>query len=254
MPVQEPGLRLARPLPYNLAVDAKVTLGQVELDFANFGSVGAAFHVVSSTDATGPWEYTVSAGKKLTGKWAVGSGYAYEVHGPNGFLREVNGSGPVNGLDVTARHLGSGRGEVLLSFVNHAEYSIEITLTDAYGNQGGHATLPGASGRQLRAHRAHRPGQRLVRRVGEDLQRLGLPAPLRRARGDRPAEHQRPGHRHLLIHRIRRARLAHPTLRRASGVSESRVGYPSTAMIRSASASRLRNTCTSPATPPSASP
>jgi phospholipase C len=141
MPVQEPGLRLARALPYNLAVDAKVTLGQVELDFANFGSVGAAFHVVSSTDVTGPWDYTVSAGKKLHGKWAVGSGYGFEVHGPNGFLREVNGSGPVNGLDVTARHLGSGKGEVLLSFVNHADYSIEITLTDAYGNQGGHATF-----------------------------------------------------------------------------------------------------------------
>jgi phospholipase C len=141
LPLQEPGLRPARALPYNLAVDAKVSGGQIELDFANFGSVGASFHVVSTVDATGPWDYTVSAGKKLTGTWRSGSGYSYEVHGANGFLREVKGSAPVAGLDVTARHLGAGQGEVLLGFVNHAETSVEITLADAYGNQGGHSTF-----------------------------------------------------------------------------------------------------------------
>jgi phospholipase C len=148
MPVQEPGLRLARPLPYNLAVDAKVTAGRVELDFAGFGSIGAVFHVVSTVDLTGPWDYTVGAGRKLTGGWTPAGAYSYEVHGPNGFLREVAGSAAVAGLDVTARHLGSGQGQVLLSFVNHGATSVEITLSDAYGNQGGHATIrirPGGS-------------------------------------------------------------------------------------------------------------
>ncbi|HTJ70984.1 MAG TPA: phospholipase C, phosphocholine-specific [Actinospica sp.] len=148
MPVQEPGLRHARPLPYNLAVDAKVTAGKVELDLASFGTVGASFHVVSSTDATGPWDYTVSSGKKLTGTWSPAAAYAFEVHGPNGFLREVKGSAAAKGLDVTARHLGSGVGEVLLCFANHGESSVEVTLTDAYGNAGGHTTFrlrPGAA-------------------------------------------------------------------------------------------------------------
>ena len=148
MPVQEPGLRLARPLPYNLAVDAKVSAGKVELDFASFGSIGAAYHVVSTVDTTGPWDYTVGAGRRLTGTWTPTGAYSYEVHGANGFLREVAGSAAVVGLDVTARHLGSGHGEVLLSFVNHAETSVEITLSDAYGNQGGHGTIrvrPGGS-------------------------------------------------------------------------------------------------------------
>jgi len=158
-PVQEPGLRLARALPYNLAVDAKVTAGQVELDFASFGSVGAAFHVVSTVDLTGPWDYTVSAGRKLTGTWAPTGAYSYEVHGPNGFLREVKGSAAAVGLDVTARHLSSGNGEVLLTFVNHGETSIEITLSDAYGNQGGHTTFrvrPGGGFEHpVRTDRAH---------------------------------------------------------------------------------------------------
>ncbi|MBR7827738.1 phospholipase C, phosphocholine-specific [Actinospica sp. MGRD01-02] len=159
MPVQEPGLRLARPLPYNLAADAKVTAGQVELDFANLGSVGAVFHVVSSVDQSGPWDYTVSAGKKLAGTWAASAGYAFEVHGPNGFLREANGSAASAGLDVTARHLGGGQGEVLLSFVNHGETSVEVTLADAYGNAGGHGSFRvragGAAEQTVRTNRAN---------------------------------------------------------------------------------------------------
>jgi phospholipase C len=159
MPVQEPGLRLARPLPYNLAVDAKVTAGRVELDFASFGSIGAAFHVVSTADTTGPWEYTVGAGRKLTGAWTPAGAYSYEVHGANGFLREVAGSAAVAGLDVTARHLGSGQGEVLLSFANRGETSVELTLSDAYGNQGGHGVIrvrPGGSLEQpVRTDRAN---------------------------------------------------------------------------------------------------
>jgi phospholipase C len=159
MPVQEPGLRLARPLPYNLAVDAKVTAGRVELEFANFGSVGAAYHVVSSVDATGPWDYTVSAGRKLTGGWTPSAGYAFEVHGPNGFLREVKGSSAVAGVEVTARHLGVGHGEVLLRFTNHGETSVEITLSEAYGNEGGHCTFRlrpgGAFEHTVRTNRAN---------------------------------------------------------------------------------------------------
>jgi phospholipase C len=143
LPVQEPGLRPARPLPYDLSVDAAVSAGRVALEFASLGEAGAAFHVVSAADTTGPWDYTVSAGRRLGGTWSVAAGrpYAYDVHGPNGFLRSVNGSAAVPGLEVTARHVGRGEGEVLLSFVNRGTRTVEVELADAYGNEGGRASF-----------------------------------------------------------------------------------------------------------------
>ena len=161
LPVQEPGLRPARPLPYDLDVDASVGKGAVKLEFANRGGVGAAFHVVSTVDTAGPWDYTVSAGRRLGGSWTVAAGqsYSYQVHGPNGFLRDFRGAAAVAGLEVTARHLGAGAGDVLLSFVNHGSSAVEVVLADAYGNQGGHARFrlrAGASAEQVvRAERAN---------------------------------------------------------------------------------------------------
>jgi phospholipase C len=140
LPVQEPGLRLARPLAYDLDVDASVSAGAVKFQFADRGGAGAAFHVVSRTDTTGPWDYTVSAGRRLEGSWTVAActAYAYEVHGPNGYLRRIEGSAAIAGLEVTARHAGTGSGEVLLSFANRGANAVEVVLADAYGNQGGH--------------------------------------------------------------------------------------------------------------------
>jgi phospholipase C len=161
MPVQEPGLRLARPLPYNLAVDAKVSAGEVAVQFASLGSAGAVFHAVSTAATSDPRDYTVSAGRRLDGTWAVASGQAYalEVHGPNGFLREIKGSAAVAGLEVTGRHLAGGSGELVLSFVNHGTAAVEVSIADAYGNQGGRSTFrirAGAGLEQvLRAERAN---------------------------------------------------------------------------------------------------
>ena len=150
-PAQEPGLRLARPLPYDLAVDASVSKGTVSLEFDNRGSAGAAFHVVSVSDTDGPWDYTVSAGRRLSGAWTVASGaaYDYEVYGPNGFLRAVKGSAAVAGLEVAVRHaVRGGEGELLLNFVNRGSTAVEVAFADGYGNQGGRCAFrlrPGAS-------------------------------------------------------------------------------------------------------------
>jgi phospholipase C len=94
-------------------------------------------------DTAGPWDYTVSAGRRLGGEWTVAAGqaYAYEVYGPNGFLRAVAGDAAAAGLEVTARHAAAGEGEVLLSFVNHGAAAVQVTLADAYGNQGGRTSF-----------------------------------------------------------------------------------------------------------------
>ena len=162
LPVQEPGLRPARPLPYDLAMDTEVSAGTVSLEFRNDGSAGAVFHVVSATDATGPWDYTVSARRRLGAAMTVasGSGYAYEVHAPNGFLRSVAGSAAAPGLEVTARNSTvDGTGVLLLSFVNNGSGAVEVSFADGYGNQGGRGRFRLAAGAHseqvVRTERAH---------------------------------------------------------------------------------------------------
>src|SRR5439155_8495198 len=73
LPRQERGLRLARPLPYDLSADARGTGsdGTLRIEFANHGRVGAGFQVTSATDANGPWTYTVSAGRRLSASGTV---------------------------------------------------------------------------------------------------------------------------------------------------------------------------------------
>jgi phospholipase C len=56
---QERGLRRARPLPYDLAADARVEDGRLSIAFVNHGEVGGTFYVTSASIAGGPWSYTV---------------------------------------------------------------------------------------------------------------------------------------------------------------------------------------------------
>jgi phospholipase C len=98
LPSQEPGVRLARSLPYAVAVDGQVESdGRLQLNFTNRGQAGVSLLVTSSERDDGPWSYTVEAGKQLSAQWETphgASGYQLSVYGPNGFLREFAGSHP----------------------------------------------------------------------------------------------------------------------------------------------------------------
>src|SRR5262245_45453568 len=92
---QEPGLRHARALPYELDAEgtADVAHGAFRIDFANTGHAGACFQVLSGNSADLPRTYTVEAGKSLFDSWAAVLGkYDLSVFGPNGFLRTFRGS------------------------------------------------------------------------------------------------------------------------------------------------------------------
>ncbi|MFB9835570.1 phosphocholine-specific phospholipase C, partial [Actinoallomurus acaciae] len=73
LPRQESGSRPARPLPYDLSADGRVTSGGLRIDFASRGTAGASFHVTSATHADGPWTFTVEAGRRLSGEWTPGA-------------------------------------------------------------------------------------------------------------------------------------------------------------------------------------
>jgi phospholipase C len=156
MPVQEPGQRLARALPYELQVDWQPLAGNssFSMAFSNTGKAGAWLHVrtgngTKAGGATGPWGYTVESGKSLVDTWTTPAGGAYDVavHGANGFFRAFAGS-----LDAAAAKL-VGRtvydtisGGVSLVVSNMGSAATVVTVTDRYTNTSSHQTVaPGSS-------------------------------------------------------------------------------------------------------------
>ncbi|MGK4581843.1 phosphocholine-specific phospholipase C [Kitasatospora sp. HPMI-4] len=144
LPKQERGLRRARPLPYELTVDGTARAGRLTLEFASHGAAGATFHVTSATDGSGPWTYTVEAGRKLTGSWDAKGTYDFSVHGPNGFLRRFKGQAAGAGVELTCRHDGDGQLQLVLT--NNGPTTVRLTVTDAYGgdHRADHRLRPGA--------------------------------------------------------------------------------------------------------------
>jgi len=98
LPVQEPGLRPARALPYKLHVRARIDLndGALNIFFGNTGKVAAVYQVYSAGGQSGPWTYTVAPDTELSDSWNVRSNgetnFDLSVFGPNGFFRHFKGS------------------------------------------------------------------------------------------------------------------------------------------------------------------
>lgn len=140
MPTQEPGQRPARPLPYELYVDgdANFPQGSFNIGFRNTGDAGACFHVRSGNTSTGPWTYTVEAGKSLSDTWNVASNangeYDLSVYGPNGFFRGFKGgigAGRAN-LDVDSRYDDAG---FELAVTNRGTAACTVSIVNSYTNE-----------------------------------------------------------------------------------------------------------------------
>lgn len=158
---QEPGVRYARALPYELHVNAHVdaTKNALSITLANKGRQGAHFYVYGTNRSDGPWRYTVEAGKSLDDTWdlSVTNGvYAFEVYGPNGFVRRFSGTiGTIGTAGATAAataqhgghagksgtphpevaaHYDVANGNLFLTFTNTGGGIARLTVTDnAYG-------------------------------------------------------------------------------------------------------------------------
>ncbi len=93
LPMQEPGTRRSRALPYRLEVTDRLAADTLELTFAAQGSAGAVIHVYDRLDlGRAPRRYTLTPGAALSGKWALNDGrYDLWVLGPNGFHRHFAG-------------------------------------------------------------------------------------------------------------------------------------------------------------------
>ncbi len=156
MPVQEPGQRLARALPYELQVDWQPspdnrTFG---ISFNNTGKAGAWLHVrtANGTQAgasTGPWGYTVESGKTLADTWTAAASGVYDiaVHGPNGFYRAFAGSVEAAAAKLVGRTVYDRiAGGLSLIVTNAGTAPAVVTVTDRYTNATSHQSVaPGAS-------------------------------------------------------------------------------------------------------------
>ncbi|HTI18003.1 MAG TPA: phospholipase C, phosphocholine-specific [Trinickia sp.] len=96
MPNQEPGIRPARALPYELFVraHAQTEKSTLQLEFVNTGDAGATFLAYQPMTGDAPRAYTVEAKKRINDELPVNAdgSYRFAVHGPNGFVRGFAGT------------------------------------------------------------------------------------------------------------------------------------------------------------------
>jgi phospholipase C len=143
MPVQEPGLKWSRALPYALGVAAHVDVvhRRVGLRFDNLGRAGAVFRVQQAGSADAPRSYTVEAGKSLKDSWAAVAGataYDLVVSGPGGFFRHIAGDGSVARAvapEVIVHESRDAGGALHVVIRNEGSAKIHVTLrANAYTN------------------------------------------------------------------------------------------------------------------------
>jgi len=138
LPHQEPGVRPARALPYDLQVHALVdgaAPSPVALRVVNGGAEGAHVSLHGAGAALGPWVYTVEAGKTAHDRPAIiaagETGYDLTAHGPNGFLRQFRGaltSGPSQARPEIEARYDLARDAIVLRISNPGAAPCRVTV------------------------------------------------------------------------------------------------------------------------------
>jgi phospholipase C len=139
MPRQEPGVRPARAVPYELNARARVDAeaGTVAIHFTSSGRAAAVFQVRSGNDDAGPWTYTVGAHDRLEETWSFSATHQTEydltVYGPNGFLRGFEGRLAGNRADLEVRtSYEPGRGAIELEVRNLGRRLEKVRVYNRY--------------------------------------------------------------------------------------------------------------------------
>jgi phospholipase C len=127
-PSQEPGLRHARALPYELDAEGRVDTahGAFRIDFSNTGKTGVCFQVLSGNSADLPRTYTVEAKKSLFDSWTAAQGFLRAFRGSISSTTKAN-------LRVESRY-DVDDDTVELIIVNLGKNDCRITVDNAYGN------------------------------------------------------------------------------------------------------------------------
>ena len=139
LPDQEPGMRPARALPYELHVDTEAgSQGPVQLHFRNTGKAAAVFHVRLGDGKTGPWTYTVGARDEASDNFGASGDAAYNlsVYGPNGFLRTFAGSFGSGRASLGVKAIYDAESEgIALEIRNHGRSEEKLRIVDDYSGR-----------------------------------------------------------------------------------------------------------------------
>ncbi|MFP1627852.1 phosphocholine-specific phospholipase C [Streptomyces sp. 5K101] len=126
MPVQEPGTRPARPLPYQPDAHATTDGTAVTVALRNTGRASAHFVLYPYAG-----EFDVPQHKDVKGEaqWSVpltGDHYRFTVTGPNGFRREF--AGRARGVAEVTSHIDHHDRDVHLTFRNRGSEPVTFTV------------------------------------------------------------------------------------------------------------------------------
>ena len=156
MPIQEPGTRPARALPYEFSTPCRLEERKLWVDFVNTGAAGAAFYAYNGrAPHEYPRRYTVSATQRLSDYWEISMedpAYDISVHGPNGYLYHFGGSlsvglkSRISKPEVTVKYDGRS-GDICLLLVNDGSDPCILAVSDVYGHAETrhYELLPGAA-------------------------------------------------------------------------------------------------------------
>jgi phospholipase C len=159
MPVQEPGTRPARPLPYEFTTQCRLEKERLYVDFVNTGKAGTAFYAYNQrAPHEPPRRYAVSAGQKLSDYWDISgqrSAYDVAVYGPNGYMSHFRGRLPDKLQKETANpevaaHCDGKLGDVYLIYANSGVQPCTLIASNSYGStEATHNSLaPGATSQE----------------------------------------------------------------------------------------------------------
>ncbi|MGW8883586.1 phosphocholine-specific phospholipase C [Streptomyces sp. NPDC055749] len=126
MPVQEPGTRPARPLPYQPDAQAWVTDGAVQVDLSNTGRSSAHFALYPYA---GEFPAPQHRDVRGTAQWTVpltGDAYRFTITGPNGFRREF--AGTAGGDAEVGSRLDAHERDLYLTLRNTGERTLTFTV------------------------------------------------------------------------------------------------------------------------------
>ena len=154
-PVQEPGARPARALPYDLHAHCPVARDDmVTLELHNRGSAAAVVHVVDRLRLLDlPRRYTIGPGEHLTDTWAPGPSGRHDLWllGPNGWHRRVAGHGGDRAPQARLLAAPGGR-SLLLHIANPRQAPLRVMVQAmAYGEGAPRfVAVPASGSRRIR--------------------------------------------------------------------------------------------------------
>jgi phospholipase C len=140
VPAQEPGVRPARAVPYDLTVASNIDAAskKLTLKFSNSGKAAAVLQVRSGDGSSGPWTYTVGASDSVSDSWDLSRGsYDLTVYGPNGFMRAFKGTlsrKDKANLSVNVQFNRDGS-VVALNIRNEGSAASSVTVKEAYSTK-----------------------------------------------------------------------------------------------------------------------